>query len=141
MLNRKFLTKVLNEKFRKNIILQNKKYIESNTLKLKQYATYVIDKHKKDRRVDFKDSKEMNYGYSPIDIIAYVAKDGNIKKLLFEFNSINHFLIKNDYAKAIETMICILSQLSVENKKDILCFDIDKIEADAKKAEEEYLNA
>ncbi len=110
-------------------------------MKLKQYATYIVDKHKKDRKGEFKDSKEMCYGYSPIDIIAYVSKDGSIKKSVFEFNSINHFLIENDHDKAVETAICILSQLASENKKDVACFDIDKIDADAKKVEEEYLKA
>ena len=118
---------------------QHHKLIASDMLKLKQYATYVVDKHNKERDNALKSVKEAYYGYSPIDVLAYVAKDGSIKKSVLEFNSINHFLVKDDHNTAVEVVICILSQLAYECKKDVAVFDIDKIDADAKKLEEYYL--
>ena len=49
MLNKKFLTKLLDDDFRKTIMTRNHKFIESKDLKLKQYATYVVDKYFNDR--------------------------------------------------------------------------------------------
>ena len=139
MLNRKFLTKILNDGFRKSIMLKNRKFIESPRLKLKPYATYVVDKYVNDRDKDFIDVKEANYGYSPLEVLAYVAKDGSINKALFEFNSVSHFLKKKEHDKAVEVVICILSELVKENAKDVEVFDIDKIDAYLKKCEENYL--
>lgn len=139
MLNKKFLTKLLGDEFRKRVMSQHHKYIESRDLKLKQYATYVVDKHKKERNLEMKDLRAAYYGYSPVDVLAYVAKDSTIKKSLFEFNSVNHFLVKDDHKRAVEVVTCILVQLVHENKKDIAVFDIDKIDADAKKLEDAYM--
>ena len=141
MLNKKFLTKLLNEDFRKKVLLKNHKFVESQSLKLKQYATYVVDKHNKERKQELKESKAAKYGFCPVDIIAYCAKDGSVKKSLFEFNSINHFLVKGDHDAAVEVATCIISELVSESKKDVVCFDIDKIDSDMKKCEEEYLKA
>lgn len=139
MLNRKFLTKLLGSKFRARTIAQHAKLVESKALGLKQYATYVVDKHSKERNMSLSRSREACYGYSPIDVLAYVARDGSIKKSLFEFNTVNHFLAAGDYGSAVEAVACILAQLVHENKKCVACFDIDKIDADAKKAEAEYM--
>ena len=139
MLNKKFLTKLLNDGFRKSVLLKNNKLIESNCLKLKAYATYIVDKYCNDRDKAFIDVKEANYGYSPLEVLAYVAHDGSIKKAFFEFNSVAHFLKIKERAKAVEVVMCILSELARENKKDIACFDIDKIDAYLKKVENEWL--
>ena len=139
MLNKKFLTKLLNPDFRKQVLLKNRKYVDNASLKLKQYATYAVDKHNKERNNELKDVKAARYGFCPIDVFAYCAKDGTVKKSLYEFNSINHFLVANDYNAAVEVATCILSQLVAENKDDVACFDIDKIDADMKKCEENYL--
>ena len=139
MLNKKFLTKLLNKSFRRTTIARNYKYVESEDLKLKAYATYVVDKYNNDRDKAFVDVKAANYGYSPLEVLAYVAKDGSIKSAFFEFNSVSHFLKKRDNASAVEVVICILSELAKENKKSIVCFDIDKIDAYLKKLEKEYL--
>ena len=53
-------------------------------------------------------------------------RDGNILKL-------------KEHTKAVEVAICILSELAKENKKDIMCFDIDKIDAYLKKIEQEWM--
>lgn len=58
MLNKKLLTKLLNESFCKQVLLRNKKYVGNVSLKLKQYATYVVDKHMKERNMAMKDVKE-----------------------------------------------------------------------------------
>lgn len=139
MINKKFFTRLLNAEYRKKTMMKNHKFINDEKLKVKQYATYVVDKHCKDRNMDVKDSKEAKYGLCPIDVIAYCANDGTVKKSLFEFNSINHFLVKDEHSNAVEVAICIISELAKENKKDVCCFDIDKIDADMKRCEEDYL--
>ena len=141
MLNKKFLTKLLNESFRKQVLLRNKKYVGNASLKLKQYATYVVDKHMKERNMAMKDVKAANYGLCPIDVIAYCIGDGIVKTLLLEFNSVNHFLREGNHNAAVEVVACVLSQIAYENKKDISAFNIDKIEAYVKRCEEEYAKA
>lgn len=138
MLNKKFLTRLLNKDFRHRVMASNSKLLSSNALKLKQYATYIVDKHNKERNIELKDSVEYRYGFCPIDVIAYCSIDGSVKKIVLEFNSINHFLAKGDHESAVEVAICILMQLANEVKKDIESFDIDKIDADMKKAEQAY---
>ena len=138
MLNKKFFTRLLNDNYRKTVFVKNNRTINDPILKLKQYATYIVDKHQNDRDENYKDIKQASYGFCPFDVFMWVSKDGSIKKLLFEFNSINHFLVEGSHAKAVEVAICILSELVKENKKDIVCFDIDKIEAESKKAQDEY---
>ena len=139
VLNKKFITRLLNDDFRRNVMLKNNRLIESKDLKLKAYATYVVDKYNNDRDKAFIDVKEANYGYSPLEVLAYVAKDGSIKKAFFEFISLSHFLKKKEHTKAVEVAICILSELAKENKKDIMCFDIDKIDTYLKKIEQEWM--
>lgn len=138
MLNKKFFTRLLNDNYRKTILAKNNRVINDPILKLKQYATYIVDKHQNDRDENYKDIKQASYGFCPFDVFMWVSKDGSIKKLLFEFNSINHFLVKGMHTEAVEVAICMLSELVRENKKDIACFDIDKIEAESKKAQEDY---
>lgn len=138
MLNKKFLTRLLDDNYRQQIMSSNCKFISSDKLKLKQYATYVVDKFTNDRDNAYVDVKEANYGYSPIEVLAYVSTDGSIKTAFFEFNSVSHFLKKKDHTRAVEVVTCILSELVKENKKDVNCFDIDKIEAYLKKIEKEY---
>lgn len=137
-MNSKFLTKLLNESFRAQILTKNAKIINDTKLQLNQYATYVVDKHAKDQNLKLKNSREFFYGYDPIDILAYCSVDGSVKKLCFEFKTVNHFLHENNRLVAVDVVKCILSEIVRENKKDILSFDIDKIDADAKQLEEKY---
>ena len=138
MLNKKFFTRLLDDDYRRAVILNNDKAINSPSLKLKAYATYVVDKHAKERDDNYKDIKQAGYGFCPFDVIMWVSKNGSVKKLLFEFNSVNHFLVKQDHKRAVEVVLCMLSELVKESKKDVVCFDIDKIEAESKKAQEDY---
>ena len=138
MLNKKFFTRLLNDDYRKSVLLKNDKTINNQNLKLKQYATYIVDKHCNERDENYKDIKQAGYGFCPFDVVMWVSRDGSVKKLLFEFNAVNHFLVKNDHSKAVEVATCMLSELVNENKKDIASFDIDKIEAESKKAQEDY---
>ena len=138
MLNKKFFTRLLNDNYRNAILAKNRKIINDASLKLKQYATYIVDKHRNDRDENYKHIKQAGYGFCPFDIFMWVAKDESVKKLLFEFNSINHFLVKDEREHAVEVAICMLSELVKENKKDIKDFDIDRIEAESKKAQENY---
>lgn len=139
MINRKFLTKLLGKDFRTRILLQNAKVINDANLKIRQYATYVIDKHCKDRDPLFIESREAGYGYSPVDVISFVSNSGEVVSSMFEFNTMNHFLKKDLREDAVDAVICILSELVKENKSSIKCFDIDKIDAWMKKAEEDYV--
>lgn len=138
MLNKKFFTHLMNDSYRKSILLKNDKIINNSSLKLKQYATYIIDKHNNERDNDYKDIKQANYGFCPFDVFMWVSRDGSVKKLLFEFNAVNHFLVEGNHSKAVEAAECMLSEFVRENKKDIVSFDIDKIEAESKKAQEDY---
>lgn len=140
-MNSKFLTKLLNEQYRNQILAKNTKIISDPKMQLNQYATYVVDKHNKDRNESLKDSREFFYGFNPIDVIAYCAIDGTIKKLCFEFKTVNHFLHNNDRLTAVDVVKCILSEIVRENKRDVVSFDIDKIDADAKLLEEQYLKS
>ena len=137
-MNRKFLTKILDSAYRRQVIQKNYKLISNKEFRLQAYATYVVDKHAKERKEEFANDRKLGNGFCPVDVLAYCSKNGSIKKFLFEFKPINHFLAKKDYANTVEVAICMLVQLVNENKKDVVCFDIDAIEADAKKAEEEY---
>lgn len=141
MLNKKFFTRLLNDNYRKTILARNSKIINNPRLKLKQYATYIVDKHQNDRDENYKDIKQAGYGFCPFDVFMWVAKGNVVKKVLVEFNSINHFLVKDSHECAVEVAICMLSELVNENKKDIESFDIDVIEAKSKKAQEDYDNA
>ena len=138
MLNKKFFTRLMNDSYRRSVLLKNDKIINNASLKLKQYATYIVDKHNNERDNDYKDIKQVNYGFCPFDVFMWVSKDGSVKKLLFEFNVVNHFLVEGHHNKAVEAAECMLSEFVRENKKDIVSFDIDKIEAEAKKAQEDY---
>ena len=138
MLNKKFFTRLMNDSYRKSILLKNNKIIDNASLKLKQYATYIVDKHNNERDNDYKDIKQVNYGFCPFDVFMWVSRDGSVKKLLFEFNAVNHFLVEGVHIKAVEAAECMLSEFVRENKKDIVSFDIDKIEAESKKAQEDY---
>ena len=131
----------MNDNYRKSILLKNDKIINDASLKLKQYATYIVDKHKNERDENYKDIKQANYGYCPFDVFMWVSKNGSIKKLLFEFNAINHFLVEGNHNKAVEVAMCMLSEFVRENKKDIVSFDIDKIDAESKKIQEDYVEA
>jgi len=128
----------MNDSYRKSILLKNNKIIDNASLKLKQYATYIVDKHNNERDNDYKDIKQVNYGFCPFDVFMWVSRDGSVKKLLFEFNAVNHFLVEGVHIKAVEAAECMLSEFVRENKKDIVSFDIDKIEAESKKAQEDY---
>ena len=138
MLNKKFFTRLMNDSYRRSVLLKNDKIINNASLKLKQYATYIVDKHNNERDNDYKDIKQANYGFCPFDVFMWVSKNGSVKKLLFEFNAVNHFLVEGVHSKAVEAAECMLSEFVRENKKDIVSFDIDKIEAESKKAQEDY---
>ena len=138
MLNKKFFTRLLNDSYRKSVLLKNDKIINNQDLKIKQYATYAVDKHNNDRVDIYKDIKLAYYGFSPYDVLMWVSDDGSVKKLIFDFNSVNHFLVSNDCSKAVEVVECMLSELIRENRSSIESFDIDRIEAEAKKIQEEY---
>lgn len=138
MLNKKFLTRLLNDGYRKSVLLKNSKIVNDQRLKLKAYATYIVDKHANERDEDCRDIKQAGYGFCPFDVLMWVSTDGSVKKTVFEFNTVNHFLVKNDKAHAVEVAECMLSELVRENRRDIACFDIDKIEAESKRAQEDY---
>ena len=137
-MNGKFLTKLLDTDYRNQFLLKNSKFTSNNEIQLNQYATYVVDKHAKDRKMEFKESREFYYGFDPIDIISYCANDGSIKKFCFEFKTVNHFLHKNNRLAAVDVVKCILIEIARENKAQFKSFNIEQIDADAKMLEKQY---
>ena len=45
---------------------------------------------------------------------------------------------ENDRKTAVDVVKCILAEIVYENKHDVISFDIDKIDADAKEVERKY---
>lgn len=133
-------TKFLDSSFRRTFLLSNTKLLENPQLKLKQYARYVVDSQILNRSKEHENDKEFGYGFSPINFLCAIHKDGKMSKTLFEFNIVNHFLKEKEGEKAVEVVEVMLVDL-VKNDKTISTFDIDIIDAELKKIEEEYLKA
>lgn len=84
--------------------------------------------------------KNAGYGFSPINFLCAVHKDKSVSKTLFEFKIVNHFLKDQEGEKAVEVVETMLVDL-VRNDKTIETFDIDIIDAELKKVEDEYLKS
>lgn len=139
MISKKRLTKLLNPEFRISILnkISEKRRIET---KMRQYAQYVVDSMIVNRDQSKENDKNYGYGFSPVQFICAVMKDGTIEKRFFEFNIINHFLIKKDGISAREVVECILIEWLSEDKS-IKNFDMNIIDDELAKIEAEYLQA
>lgn len=131
-------TKFLNDKTRKLFLAENEKLLKDKTMKIPQYAQYVCDLQIINRSKTYENDKKACYGFSPINFLCGIHKDGTMSKTLFEFGILNHFLKNHEGEKAIEVAEVMLIDL-VKDKKTIVSFDIDKIDAELKRIEDAYL--
>lgn len=133
-------TKFLNDDFRHHFLLENLKYLKNENLQLKQYARYVCDSQILNRSKEHENDKNASYGFSPINFLCAIHQDGTMSKTLFEFKTVNHFLKDQDGDRAVEVVECMLVDL-VKNFKTVKTFDIDIIDAELKRIEDEYLKS
>lgn len=139
MLNKKFLTKIMNnDAYRHQFLLEHTRLINNVDLQIAKYAKYIVDYQILNRNKQFENDKTAYYGFSPIAPICFVANDGYVVTKMFEMNSINHFLIAKNGNYAVDVAICILVQLYNECKKDIRNFDVQTIDATLTHIEDEY---
>lgn len=141
MFNRKFLTKLLDEDFRRRTLAKNRKFISDESLKIKEYAMYVVDYQIIHRSQEFQNDKTAFYGFSPLAVFGYVANDGAVKTMMVEMNSVNHFLKMQNGNAAVDVALCIISQVYAENKDKIRDFDPQTISTELKKLDAEYKNS
>ena len=103
MITKKKLTKLLDARYRRNVILQMSE-TKKQVYKIPQYARYVVDSQIVHRDPSRENDKEYGYGFSPVNFICAVMKDGTVAKRFFEFNTVNHFLRKKDGESACEVV-------------------------------------
>ena len=137
--SKKNITKLLNPKFRKQVLQSvSKKWIDST--KARAYAYYVTDSQIISRSKELADNKDASYGFSPLNTLCAVKKDGTVDMQLVEFGSVNHFLVEKDGDSAAEVVLCMLVLWLQQDKlKTIRDFDIDTIDAALHKVEEEFI--
>jgi len=137
MITKKRLTKLINDGFRRSII-SSMPSAKLAKYKIPQFARYTVDSCIVHRNKEHENDKNYGYGFTPIQCLAAVMKDGSIAKRFFEFNSVNHFLKDKDGDRACEVVEAILIEWTKEDK-NIEDFDMDKIDAEFAKIEAEYV--
>ena len=137
---RKKYTKFLNDGFRHTFLNLNLKLLDDKKLQISQYARYVCDSQILHRSKEHENDKNASYGFSPINFLCAIHKDKSMSKTLFEFKIVNHFLKDKEGEKATEVVEVMLIDM-VKSDKSIETFDIDIIDAELKKIEDEYLRA
>lgn len=135
---RKKYTKFLNDSFRHTFLNLNTKLLSNKKLQIPQYARYICDSQILHRSKEYENDKNASYGFSPINFLCAIHKDKSMSKTLFEFKIVNHFLRDKEGEKAMEVVEAMLIDM-VKNDKSIETFDIDIIDAELKKIEDEYL--
>ena len=139
--SKKNVTKLLDPNFRKQVLASVPSKWISET-KAKAYSYYVTDSQIISRSKELADNKDACYGFSPLNTLCAVRKDGVVETQLMEFNIVNHFLAKNDGDSAAEVVLCMLVLwLSQDKLKTIRDFDIDTIDAALHKLETEFIEA
>ena len=133
-------TKFLNDGFRHTFLNLNTKILDDKKLQIPQYARYVCDSQILHRSKEHENDKNASYGFSPINFLCAIHKDKSMSKTLFEFKIVNHFLKDKEGEKATEVIEAMLIDM-VNSDKSIETFDIDIIDAELKKIEDEYLRA
>lgn len=133
-------TKFLNDGFRHTFLNLNSKFLGDKKLQIPQYARYVCDSQILHRSKEHENDKNASYGFSPINFLCAIHKDKSMSKTLFEFKIVNHFLKDKEGEKATEVVEAMLIDM-VKSDKSIETFDIDIIDAELKKIEDEYLRA
>lgn len=139
--SKKNVTKLINPVFRKKVLESvPQKWLQET--KAVAYSYYVTDSQIISRSKELADDKNACYGFSPLNTLCAVRKDGVVETQLMEFNIVNHFLAKNDGDSAAEVVLCMLVLwLSQDKLKTIKDFDIDTIDAALHKLETEFIEA
>lgn len=139
--SKKNVTKLINPDFRKKVLASvPQKWLQST--KASAYAYYVTDSQIISRAKELATDKDACYGFSPLNTLCAVRKDGVVETQLMEFNIVNHFLAKNDGDSAAKVVLCMLVLwLSQDKLKTIRDFDIDTIDAALHKIEEDFIEA
>lgn len=134
-MNKKFLTRLLNADFRRRTLFSVNQR-KADKMKIPQYAQYVVDDMIVNRSKEHENDKDWHYGFTPINFLCAVKKNG-IDRKIFEFNSVNYFLRQKNGEAAVEVVKCMLMKW-VQEDPTIIDFDIDVIDAELRKAQEEY---
>ena len=138
-LSKKNVTKLLNPEFRKCVLSTVPAEWIKKT-KADAYAYYVTDSQIVSRDKSLANDKKLCYGFSPLNTLCAVKKDGVVETHLMEFNIVNHFLAKKDGDSAAEVVLCLLVLwLSEDKMKTIKDFDIDTIDKALYKLEQDFL--
>lgn len=137
MITRKKLTKLLNGSFRHRTIEQLSQ-ARREAYKIPQYARYVVDSQIVHRDPSKENDKEYGYGFSPVNFICAVMKDGSVEKRFFEFNTVNHFLREKDGDSACEVVEAILVEWAKDDR-NVRDFDMQVIDDELAKIEAEYV--
>lgn len=138
-LSKKNVTKLLNPEFRKRV-LSTVPLAWIKKTKADAYAYYVTDSQIVNRDKSLACDKKSCYGFSPLNILCAVKKDGVVETHLMEFNIVNHFLVKKDGDAAAEVVLCMLVLWLAEDKmKTIRDFDVETIDKALHKLELEFL--
>ncbi len=139
--SKKNVTKLLDPSFRKHVLASVPSKWLSET-KAKAYSYYVTDSQILSRAKELANDKDACYGFSPLNTLCAVRKDGVVETQLMEFNIVNHFLAKGDGDSAAEVVLCMLVLwISQDKRKTIRDFDIDTIDAALHKLEAEFIEA
>lgn len=136
MLNKKNITRLLDERRRRAVILSVSEQ-KRRQLKSAEYAKYVVDGQILHRDASLEKDKESSYGFSPINFLCAVLKDGTVKSRLFEFNIVNHFLHLMEGENACEVVESILLMWRNEDKS-IASFNPVVIDAYLNEVEKAY---
>ena len=140
MMFRKKYTKFLDDSFRSQFLQSNKKILSNKSFQIPQYARYVCDSQILNRSKEHENDKTAYYGFSPINFLCAIHQNKMMSKTLFEFKIVNHFLKEKNGEKAVEVVEAMLIDL-VKSDSSIETFDIDLIDAELKRIEDEYLKA
>lgn len=115
MLSKKNITRLLNPARRRAEIAKYSS-AKRKALMSAEYARYVVDSQILHRDASLENDKKSSYGFSPINFLCAVAKDGTVKNRMFEFNIVNHFLHLKEGENACEVVEAILLMWKTEDK-------------------------
>lgn len=115
MLSKKNITRLLNPARRRAEIAKCPP-ARRKALMSAEYARYVVDGQILHRDASLEDDRKSSYGFSPINFLCAVTKDGTVKSRMFEFNVVNHFLHLKEGENACEVVEAILLMWKAEDR-------------------------
>lgn len=138
LLSKKSLTKLLDADFRNSILTAFSNTLNNKKYGIIEYAKYVVDSQIMSRAKNLENDKKSYFGFSPINVLCAIDKNGKMITKFFEFKVINHFLKEYKGNFAIDVVKCILLMWLNENK-NIDSFNYMKIDNELAKIEKQYL--